>query len=178
MNNINEIIVPNIPELSFSVNCINIDNNATVLRGRHFHKEFEIFRIDDGVMQLNSGEENLELRSGDVAFINSFYIHEIKAISSKCKATYIQIDLQPYINAFLGSEDNFLYHYINSQYSEKYRVFRDEKISNIISDILSELTLKDNFYDMQIKSYIYQLIVYMLRYNFITNHKRLDIKSN
>ena len=79
-NNIDvALIVPNIPELSFSVNCINIDNNATVLRGRHFHKEFEIFRIDDGVMQLNSGEENLELRSGDVAFINSFYIHEIKA---------------------------------------------------------------------------------------------------
>lgn len=177
MNDINEIIIPNIPALSFSINYLDVQKSKATLRGRHFHKEFEIFRIDEGVMQLCTNDNKIELYAGDIVFINSFYVHEIKASSENCKATYLQIDLQPYINSFLGIDDNFLYHYINTQHSEKYKVFAAENINDIITQIITELNDRSDYYDMQIKAYIYQLIVYMFRYDFITNHNKLNFKS-
>lgn len=177
MGNINEIVIPNFPELSLSINTIDINSDYSNLRGRHFHKEFEVFRIDEGAMQLITDSCSKAVYAGDVILINSYFIHEIKTVSKQCKATYFQFDLQPYVNSFFSSEDSFLYHYIHSQHAEKFKVFSSDPINDIINNIEKELSEKNEFYDFQIKAYIYQLIVYLFRHNFIVNHKQLTHKS-
>ena len=177
MSNINEIIIPNIPNLSFSVNSLNFDKHTNTLRGRHFHKEFEIFRVDEGVMQVCTDDTISDITAGDIVLINSLYVHEIKPVSSRGRATYFQIDLQPYINSFFNNDDTFLYNFLHIQQSEKIRIFSSDKICDIINQIEFELINKQDYYDIQIRAYIFQLIVYLFRYNFIINDSRIEKKS-
>lgn len=177
MNSINEIIIPNVPSLSLSVKNLEVDLNSTILRSKHFHKEFEIFRIDEGNMIISIDDIQQTVSSGDIIFINSFCIHEIKPISNKCKATYLQIDLQPYINTFFNAENNFLYHYTHMQQSEKFKIFTSHTINDLIDNIDYELNNKQEYYDIQIKAYIYQLIVHLFRYNFIIGKSKQQDKS-
>lgn len=177
MNNINEIIVPDIPELSLSINSFVTDTKDYSLRGSHFHKELEIFRIDEGSMLFCADKIKLDVHKGNIIFINPFCIHEFKVNSNKCKATYFQIDLQPYINEFFNTEDYILFNFIHNQYSDKFKIFSSDKINDIINSIENEITKKEDFYDVQVKSYIYQLIVHLLRYNLVPNHKKLYNKS-
>lgn len=172
MNNINEIIVPDIPELSLSINSFVTDTKDYSLRGSHFHKELEIFRIDEGSMIFCADKIKLDVHKGNIIFINPFCIHEFKVNSNKCKATYFQIDLQPYINEFFNTEDYILFNFIHNQYSDKFKIFSSDKINDIINSIENEITKKEDFYDVQVKSYIYQLIVHLLRYNLVPNHKK------
>lgn len=173
VNKYNEIIIPNIPELSLSVNTVDINSASYELRSKHFHKEFEFFRIDEGTMLFCTDSVNQQVSEGDVIFINSYFIHEIKPISKQCKATYFQLDLQPYINSLFDLETNYLYNYMNTQSSIKFKVFSSSNINDIINNIDDELKNKLEFYDIQVKAYISQLVVYLFRYNFITDYRHL-----
>lgn len=177
MENINEVIIPNIPQLAFTVKSLNCDSAKASLRGRHFHKEFEIFRIDEGEMLFCTDNTKLKATAGEFVFINSFLIHEVKILSDKCQATYFQVDLQPYINSLFDIEDNFLYHFIQIQESEKIKVFSTDKICDIINMLEYELMHKQKYFDIQAKAYIYQLIVYLYRKNFILDYTRFNKKS-
>lgn len=176
MENINEIIIHNIPQLSFTVKSLN-KATETSLRGRHFHKEFEIFRIDEGVLLFCTDDAKLKATAGEFVFINSFHIHEVKFLSEKCRATYFQVDLQPYINSLFDAEDNFLYHFVQIQESEKIKIFSSDKICDIINMIEYELAHKQDYFDIQVKAYIYQLIVYLFRNNLILDQTKFNNKS-
>ena len=55
---------------------------------REWYREFEIFRIVEGSMLVCSDDVVQEVSAGDIIFINSYYIHEIKPISKYCKAPH------------------------------------------------------------------------------------------
>lgn len=168
MSSINENIIPDIPKLSLSVKKLNIDSNNHDLRGTHFHKEFEIFKVDEGSFIFCSEGIERIVSAGDIVFINSFCIHEFKVLSKRCSATYFQIDLQPYINIMLRHNNDYLYRFIHKNYANRFEVvsFKDD-VSRVIDGIIFELDSKESYYELQIKAYIFQLIVHLFKCKFI-----------
>ena len=57
----------------------------------HWHKEFEILRVESGVLHLSIDQRNYKMEAGDIAFIESGSLHS--GILKNCVFTYAVFDL-------------------------------------------------------------------------------------
>ena len=52
----------------------------------HWHREFEVFVLDEGEVRVGIGEQNYDLRAGDGCFINSGVIHSFTTlVTTPCR---------------------------------------------------------------------------------------------
>ncbi len=162
-----ENILFDFPNLALHINSVDITDN-TILRGKHFHKEIELVFANKGSLICEVGNEKIFLKENNGLLINSHTIHQLLYSDEDCIFTYIQIDIDDYINHQLPDGykrlPNILYHSKEKNHS----LFdKQDEAYYIFDKIKSEAEKKNNCFEAYIKAYISLLIAYMHRNNLL-----------
>lgn len=133
----------------------------------HWHNECEFIRILQGSFELNINSETYHLNEGDIAFINSGFIHS--GIPKNCTYECLVFDI-----SYFRKEINFSNTFINSIISFK------KEIQTLYSekDKTSHAILENIFKTMKNQAPGYKLKFYGLFYYFLGIVKELNLFTN
>ncbi len=144
----------------FHYDCVNAEDRFT----RHWHEKMEFLYFVEGEGEVICNGKEIPVNPGVLTVINSNEIHEVIAISGKLKYYCIIID-----NLLFKAmhTDICEARYINPIYQNliifENRIEKDNDINLCIDNIVKEFNLKSLGYELSIKSYIFRLMVILLR---------------
>ena len=139
----------------------------------HWHKRYEIIRVNSGVLKVTLLNNSYTLKTGDICFINSVQSHEGVSLSDELSYDVIQIkksaieesakDFQPF-NRFLNNEFQIE------------TVFQDEYIFNFFTRLQTLYKSEDHLRHLHLyKALLYELFAYLSLYH-CTDDKRMTYR--
>lgn len=124
----------------------------------HWHSDFEIIRVTDGIMKYNIDGHIIEIHKNDVLFVNSNRMH-FGYSDSKTECNYICIVFDYNLLCANGYiKDNYVLNIVNDECCP-YLIVKNSDLNNIIDKLFS---LSDSAsYDLKIQSGIYNIFSYI-----------------
>lgn len=137
--------------------------NSSKNFSKDFHEEIEIKLFYEGSSTLLVGNESIVTQPGDVVFINPYQFHSTVGYGEiKGKYHLLMIGLD-----FFGSDNRDLfdlrYLFIKEHISINTLIRGNERISQIVADIVSELRSGKEMYEQIIRGLMLELFVMLLR---------------
>lgn len=147
----------------------NTPNSHNILR-LHWHDNIEIIYLADGHAVFDIGGQSIDAVTGDIIFVNSGQLHSGYSVDN----TYVSFYALVFNKSLLGSQVPDPYHikYIapflegHSLFpgkigvsDENYNIFR-----TAIENTINEFNAKMPGYEIQIKLYLYSIIISVMRY--------------
>ncbi len=134
----------------------------------HWHEYLQFYYFTCGEAVVECAQNRFCVCCGTIAVINSNEMHYLESLSDHLKFYVIRID-----PAFLFSsqvdlvQTKYLVPLSQNRISFQNCISKDPQILNCITNIIEEYNKKQIGFELAVKSYIYQLIVLLLR-NYIS----------
>lgn len=171
----NELIIPSVENTSIKIYDSQTSAQKEYRCDWHFHNEYEILFLYEGTKFFYSKNQTFELKKGDMVFVNSRIPH--KTLTPKgSRGMLIQFN------------DEFSYEYQSTLALLKNKeseiiIFPagstvNTKIWECLKKISSEYSVKDEFYNMYIKSYVYEILAHLYRYEILSAPDKLMNKKH
>lgn len=147
----------------------------------HWHENMQLYFFIEGEAIVECDAKSHYVKTGSIIVINNNELHSLESLSDNLKFYTIRID-----SSFLFSnqvdlcQTKFLSPLSQNQISFQNLIEDDKQILDCVNIIIHEYFLKEIGYELAVKSYVYQLIVLLLRKyisKFITK-KELITKVN
>lgn len=147
----------------------------------HWHENMQLYFFTEGEAIVECNIKRYYVTSGSIIVINNNELHSLESLSDNLKFYTIRID-----SSFLFSnqvdlcQTKFLSPLSQNQISFQNLIENDKQILDCVNIIIHEYFSKEIGYELAVKSYVYQLIVLLLRKyisKFLTK-KELIIKVN
>ena len=168
-----EYIAFSIPKLHFNYKKMIINGNT---RGVHIHNATEII-YSDRDFDCIIGDNVYTISSNEILIINQYIPHSIKAPNGT-EISYIQIELNRYIENNSDKNRGYLYDFILQPANNFYHVFKNNgELSEIVYNMAIEIENCNYGYELYIKSYIYKLIGFLFRNSFLPDIKLIMSKD-
>ncbi|BBF43658.1 transcriptional regulator, AraC family [Lachnospiraceae bacterium KM106-2] len=155
-------------EIPVSDFCVDIFYKNDIKRGenfrKHWHEHVQLYYVKKGSAILECGRNHFQITQGQVAIVNSNELHYIESLSDELGFYVIRID-----PAFLFSnqvdmlQTKYLMPLAFNQIAFENEIGEDTDILDCIKRIIREHKEKKMGYELAIKSWIYQLLVLLLR---------------
>lgn len=165
MNDTETYFYKEMPDANF---CVDIFIKDGLTSGKslrsHWHEHLQLYYFVSGRAVLECGQNRFYVSSGSIAIINSNELHYMESLSDDLKFYVIRID-----QSFLFSNQVDL---LQTKYfaplSQNLISFRnlienDAQVTDCVIKTIREYSEKQTGYELAVKSYIYQLIVLLLR---------------
>lgn len=149
----------------------------------HWHKEIEIMYIEKGIGIAKLNKDTLQLKKGDILFINSGTLHHIK--SDRKNVLYFKSVVFD-LSFLFGTPGDVCQEQILSQIMENQARFVHvihpensgyESIEQLFSRIFDCHRKKADFFFMELKGLFYQFFFQMLTHNYIVTESPQDRKN-
>lgn len=166
-----ENIVFRLPSLSLNLTTINMEPNVSY-RDTHFHRAMEIIRVQNGEVVCSSGNSSRTITNKDILIVNSGVMHKLVS-NTVSTVTYIQINIDKYINPFSKERSGFIDKFLNRSESDALCVFSsNSELSTIFDNIYKEFTEKKFCYDKFLRAHVYMLVAFLHRSLVLTDTKK------
>lgn len=163
----------------FQINIFkNTSNNYNVLH-THWHDNFEIILMTAGEAVFDIGNLSACASKGDIVFVNSKQIHTGYSVNN----TNVSFDAIVFNKTLIGTEapDSGNLKYIKPFIEGQFHlplVINKQDVNHsyffrLITDIIQEFTNKDRGFEVMIRSYLYNLLIGIVR-NYIPENVSLD----
>ena len=169
----NEIVIPTIENSSIFLYIPLAKQVKESVCDWHFHDELEVYFLADGEKIFYVGDKIIELKSGDMIFVNKRIPHKTRSFEgSSGMLIQFKNDFSENKEIPLPSLDE----------SEDFAFFEggskiNLEILKIFEKIKSEYLKKDDFFDMYIKSYVCELSACLYRNGVIQKKEDAPKKS-
>lgn len=165
MKNLKNYYYKKMPNPNLGIDIIKKENlkNGKEIK-THWHEHMQVYFFIAGKALLECNNKKFYVGPKSVTIINSSELHYLKSLSDDLTFYVIRVDF-----AFLFSSQadlcqiKFISPLAQNQISFKNLIENDNEILNCISLVIEEYFLKKAGYELAVKSYIYQLIVILLR---------------
>ena len=170
------------PEPGFSVDIFLRKDRKNEMRVKsHWHENIQLFFLVQGHAFIECGKNQIYAGPNSIVVINSNELHYMKSLSDDL--TYYIIRFDPYF-LFSNQVDLCQTKYIaplsQNLISFNNLIENDNEILNCVNEMIREYFKKEIGYELSVKSYIYQLIVILMRgyINNIYTKKEISTKVN
>lgn len=153
------------PDENFFVDIIEAKHNEPgPIIDTHWHEHLQFFYFTRGKALLRCNCKQIEIIAGDLAIINSNELHYHESLCDDLFCYIIRVDLTfLFSNQIDSCQTKFMTPLSQNLILFNNLVRNDEKVTNCINKIITEYFSKDIGYELAIKSYIYELIVFLIR---------------
>lgn len=166
------------PDENFFVDIIEVlHNKSGPIIGAHWHEHLQFFYFTQGKALLRCNSKQIDITAGDLAIINSNELHYYESLCNNLSCYIIRVDLAfLFSNQVDSCQTKFLIPLSQNLISFHNLVRNDKEIISCIDKIIKEYFKKDLGFELAIKSYIYKLIVLLIRkyVDKIFTHKEFD----
>lgn len=142
----------------------------------HWHEECELIRVIEGSFKLKINTVSYILREGDIAFINSGYIHS--GIPNNCVYECLVFDI-----SFLKKERSMANSFLNDLITFRkeikvlYYFNEDRNIMKILNDIFKTIREKKKGYDIKLFGLLYYFLGVVEEQNLFSNPVNIDFSN-
>ncbi|MTK09777.1 MAG: AraC family transcriptional regulator [Hungatella sp.] len=149
------------------VDNIRLDNGHIL---KHWHRSVEIFLMYNGSCMLWKNGMTRKMETGDIEIINSEEAHEYYNFSDKRQDGCTIVISYIFLKETFGDIDNvyFLLDNKNKGY---------QKLMDVILQMKEIYNEKEDWYNLKIKSAMYELIYILMKYFRIEKNKIINAKS-
>lgn len=165
-----QVIVPTLPNSTVHISGFARPAQRDSICSAHVHTEFEILTMYDGHTEFNVNEQMYIVEKGDIIFVNSRVPHSTN-IYAGARAFYIQFGVGMNTEDKYTKFSKYLARFINSG-SDDVVIFKkgteiNETLLPLLDKILSENIEKKPAYETFVKSYMYNILAVLYRYNVL-----------
>ncbi len=155
---------------ALSVNVKTLDGRTqSDYRGNHFHKEIELVRVEKGTLVCIVENERFAVKEGCYALIGANVFHRL---TGSARFTYLQIDLQPFLDALLPGRNRGLDAFLSQNNAKTFDVFDcASKLGELFCAVSSELERKEEYYELFVKATVFKLIAFLLRNRLLSDNR-------
>lgn len=147
----------------------------------HWHEHMQFFYFTHGKALVKCNSVNIPVTSGDLVIINCNELHYCKSLCSDLSYYIIRIDLSFLFSSKIDScQTKYMTPLAQNLILFKNLVRNDNDASKCINKIIEEYFTKNIGFELAIKSYIYELIVILIRkyVKKILTKKEFDFQYN
>nr|WP_319489227.1 AraC family transcriptional regulator [uncultured Caproiciproducens sp.] len=165
MKNTNTYLYREMPDKNFSVE---IFLKGDIKRGgnykRHWHEHLQFYYFVSGKAFLECGRNRFYAAAGSIVVINSNELHYLEGLSDDLSFYVIRID-----PSFLFSnqvdllQTKYLAPLTQNRISFQNLIENDAEVSDCVKRMIREYFSRQTGFELAIKSFVYQLIVLLLR---------------
>lgn len=153
----------------------------------HWHENVEILYIKEGEGIFYLQDERISVNPGDILFVNRGYLHSGHSIGNHPLTYYAIVFNRELLGS--GSPDPLYARYINPLLEGRLlfpNIIRgdspmDKKTRDLLDEIIKESTEKNTGYEINIKSWLYMLLVHILR-NYLPkkseSNRQMQLKND
>ncbi len=174
----NELICASVPGLPVHIGPPGFQRKGG-LCGMHYHDEIELLAVARGRMTCTAAGKTLEIRPGDVAFINSRVPHSTKILEDGTSFAMLQINL----GAFSETDvDRYLVYFVNSG-ENPFVLFpagspESVRLAADIGCVCAEFLQRRTAFELSIKAGVYSTLAFLYRNGTLRNvGHQMDRKS-
>ncbi len=171
----NEKILFSNPHIYINTKTIAFDA-ASNYRGLHIHNEAELIYITRGSIQCTINNKMIHMKEGSIILINSMVLHSLSYCGQDAACTYMQIDINHYLDLMFPDDKNI--HSPTLLLKDKQTDFitftGESELHSLFFFIQQELNNKQPYYNEYIKSYIFNLLAFMLRNKLMIDKNELQ----
>ncbi len=138
----------------------------------HFHEEFEVIWIQDGIKDIYINNTSYTLQKDDIIFINKNIPHKTQTHIG-CKTFLLQFK-----HTTLKSVFDVLYNNSPSFYIFYKHLNKDEQLLNSLKKIKFEYLHQDKSYQAFIQAYIQEVMAILYRNSVLLDQNDSALKSN
>lgn len=153
------------PDENFNVDIFErVVNGNIPICEMHWHEHIQFYYFTEGHGLMICNSQKFSVNPKDFVVVNSNELHYTESLSEGLTCYIIRVDL-----SFLFSsqtdicQTKFIAPLTNNLITFKNLIHNDENISKCIEAILLEFFRKDYGYELLVKSYLFKLIVLLLR---------------
>ena len=166
----NQFIVPSISNSSIFVETSDIPTNQEYDCSMHVHGEYEILKVLEGKVYFYTLDEEYQLASGDVIFVNSYIPHGtivhkntrsvLVQFGASVDADRLELGMSKYLLRFLNGDNK------NVVLFEKKSEI-DTTISSLLDKVFNEYIMQEESYEAFIKAHVCMMIAELERHKII-----------
>ncbi|MCI1959065.1 MAG: AraC family transcriptional regulator [Clostridia bacterium] len=130
----------------------------------HWHEHMQVYYFISGTAILECGKKRFQVQLNDIVIINSSELHYMKSLSDDLKFYVIRINL-PFLfsNQVDLCQTKFLAPLSQNRITFRNLIQNDTEILNCVNKMINEYHEKKIGFELEVKSTIYELIVFLLR---------------
>jgi AraC-like DNA-binding protein len=153
------------PDENFFVDIFkNEHHNPGPAFGIHWHEHIQFFYFTKGEASLICNSKKINVKAHDIIIINSNELHYIENLCDNLAYYVIRVDLSfLFSNQVDSCQTKFMAPLSQNLILFKNLVRNDKNILNCVNKIIKEYFNKEIGFELAVKSYIYELIVLLIR---------------
>ncbi|WP_110955105.1 AraC family transcriptional regulator [Anaerosinus massiliensis] len=131
----------------------------------HWHENFEILYFEKGAATVYCNSQPIQVETGDLIIINSNDLHYCESRSEHLIYYVVEFDL-----TFIQSNQidlcqlKYMVPLVQNRFLFRNQIEKDSSLREEILQLISEYYRKEFGYELSVKSYIYRVLVLLLRY--------------
>lgn len=153
------------PDENFYVDIIKREiNGAGPIYENHWHEHIQFFYFTEGNAFMICNSKRFNVHAGDFVVINGNELHYSESLSDKLCCYIIRVDFSfLFSNQVDHCQTKFIAPLSNGYITFRNLIQNDLQITECIERIVHEYYSKELGFELAIKSYLFQLIVILLR---------------
>ncbi|MBQ4145976.1 MAG: helix-turn-helix transcriptional regulator [Clostridia bacterium] len=150
------------PALKLNIQCIS-GKDEYMASGTHSHRSVEIIHVEKGNIKVFINDFYDLIEEGETIIIGSGVLHSLE-LSDDVRFKYIQVNIDKYLYDLSNVKFHMLDKFIQQNQMSRFYLEKEKgELYHLFESIEREANKKDAYYDIYLKSYIYQLIALMYR---------------
>ena len=139
-------------------------NHSNEIFKRHWHEQIELLYFVEGEAEIECNDVSMITKPEELIVVNSNQIHYCRGLGKPVTFYCIIIDISFLKSGFHDiCEAKYIMPIANNHIFFKNRINGDKEIINCINKIIKEYEQKEQGFELAIKSYVYGLMVLLLR---------------
>ncbi|MDF2987936.1 MAG: AraC family transcriptional regulator [Eubacterium sp.] len=153
------------PDQNFYVHVIKRDfKGQGNMKESHWHEHIQFYYFTEGDAVMICNSQRFKVHAKDFVVVNSNELHYAESLSDTLSCYIIRVDFSFLFSSQVDScQTKFIAPLSNNLITFQNLIQNDKQICNCIEKITEEYFSKEMGFELAIKSYLYQLIVVLLR---------------
>ncbi len=165
-----QVIIPTLPNSTVHISGFARPAQKDYVCSAHVHTEFEILTMYDGYTEFYVNDKMYRVEKGDIIFVNSRVPHSTN-IYAGARAFYVQFGVGMNTEDKHTKFSKYLARFINND-NEDVVIFKkeseiNETLAPLLDKILNENIEKKFAYETFVKSYMYNILAVLYRFNIL-----------
>jgi len=151
--------------LSENINVVYGQTNKNLLIKDHFHNSLEMIYVVDGSAEFEINNKFYTVTKNNIVLISNLETHSLKVLSYPYRRYFILIKPEYFKSAITEPEmaSIFIHRPEHFRHVLELREENQQNIQNIIKNIHNEVNTKNDYWEVNIKSYLQLLFVDLYR---------------
>jgi len=148
----------------------------------HLHNEIEIMYVKEGCVKWKLPDTSILLKSGEVLFVNARIPHATDSTETGVSNLVIQFDIEKLLQNHSVQKNKYLRRLINGGEVAYHRFMAGEKETEELIQYIEKIDEENNgrqkAYDIYIQSYIFSIIGFLYRHNYLLDSENILIDKD